>query len=191
MIQASQERTGASWNSMIRQGIKSYSRTLVAVLLWAASPVVPAEIYDITELQQPDTSSSAMTGFYAVTPNGKTTPEDPLESGFATSAGSDFDPERSAVEETESPPEGNDSDQATDTKKKKPESRTIRIRIKPNQPKRNLADQFQCERHGLYYTNDGRCIVPAFGYYTQPLPHPRTGPGMAPMDARSKVKSSR
>jgi len=176
---------------MIKQGVKSYSRSLVAVLLWTASPVVPAEIYDITELQHPDTSSSAMTGFYAVTPDGNTILEDPLESGFAISAGSDFNPDRSADVAADPATAGNESGQATDTKKKQPESRTIRIRIKPNRPERNLLDQFQCERHGLYYTSDGRCVVPAFGHFIQPLPHPLTRPGMAPLDARSKVNSSR
>jgi hypothetical protein len=178
---------------MIRQGVKSYSRTLVAVLLWAASPVFPAEIYDITELQQPDTSSSAMTGFYTVTPDGRTTLEDPLESGFAISAGSDFDPQRQIEDEEENEPAatGTESDKASGSKQKQPETQSIRITIKPQRLERNLAEQFQCERHGLYYTNDGRCIVPAFGYYTQPIPRPPTGSGMRPWVPGAKVKSSR
>ena len=176
---------------MISQGKYFYRGPLAVLFLGGVSSAALAEIYDITELQQPDTSSASLSGFYAVTPDGKTTLEDPLESGFAISAGSDFNPERSADVEADPATAGNESGQSTDTKKKQPESRTIRIRIKPNRPERNLADQFQCERHGLYYTSDGRCIVPAFGYYIQPLPHPPARPGMAPMDARSKVKSSR
>jgi hypothetical protein len=160
-------------------GAKAASCLLVVVCLGIDSPVVPAEIVDVTELQQPDSSRAAMAGFYTVTPDGETTREDPLESGFATSAGSDFDPERAVEAGTEPATPEKDSKEESSTKKKKPETRTIRIRVKRKPPQRNLADQFQCERHGFYYTTDGRCILPAYSYpQVTPLPKPGMRPGM-------------
>ena len=157
------------------QGVKSVSCPLVIVFLWIHSPIVLAEIYDITELQQPDTTSPAMTGFYDVSPQGESTPEDPMESGFATSASSDFDPERSAEEESDADSSGKNSDETSSSEKKNRETRTILIRVKRKPPERDLASQFQCERHGFYYTNDGRCILPAYGHSAltpRPLPEP-------------------
>ncbi len=165
---------------MMFRTVKSYSCPLVAVLLNMYSPLIQAEIYDITELQQPDTSSPAMTGFYTVTPEGKTTLEDPLESGFATSAGSDFNPERSAVVEPGADATGKLAEKESRREKKARETRTILIRARRKTPERNRADQFQCERHGFYYTNDGRCILPAYGHLPimpqpQPPPQPKRG----------------
>ena len=175
--------TNGTWNSIINtvtcQRVKSVSCPLVVLFLGIHSHVILAEIYDITELQQPDTSSPAMTGFYTVTPDGKTTLEDPLESGFATSAGSDFNPERSPEEEFGANSPGNNSEKESRREKKNRETRTILIRAKRKRPERNRADQFQCERHGFYYTNDGRCILPAYGYLPirpQPLPKPDMRP---------------
>ena len=155
------------------QGVKPASCLLVVIFLWIHSPIVLAEIYDITELQQQDTSSPAMTGFYTVTPDGKTTLEDPLESGFATSAGSDFDPERSPEEASDADSSGKNAEKASSSEKNNRKTRTVRIRVKRKAPERDLAAQFQCERHGFYYTNDGRCIIPAYGYapvISPPLP---------------------
>jgi len=160
---------------MTCQHVKSFSCPLVIVLLGMQSPAMQAEIYDITELQQPDTTSPAMAGFYNVNPDGESTAEDPLESGFATSAGSNFDPERSPEEEADANSSGGNAEKASSSEKKKRETRTVRIRVKRKPPQRDLAAQFQCERHGFYYTNDGRCILPAYGYsplIPRPLPEP-------------------
>ena len=151
---------------------------LVLVLLCIHCPGAWAEIVDINELQQPDKSSgSAMAGFYTVTPDGETILEDPVESGFAITAGSDFDPERSQEEEPESEAPEQQTEKASSIKKKK---RTIRIRVKRKPPQRDLASQYQCERHGLYYTNDGRCIVPAYQHYIPAIPQPLPSGGMHP-----------
>jgi len=150
---------------------------LILVLLGIHCPGASAEIYDINDLQQPDKSSAAMAGFYTVTPDGETTQEDPVESGFAISAGSDFDPERSQEEESEPESSEQQTEKVSSSKKKK---RTIRIRVKRKPPQRDLASQFQCERHGLYYTNDGRCIVPAYQHYLPAIPRPMPGGGMHP-----------
>ena len=56
---------------MTCQHVKSFSCPLVIVLLGMQSPAMQAEIYDITELQQPDTTSPAMAGFYNVNPYGE------------------------------------------------------------------------------------------------------------------------
>ena len=185
--------TNGTWNSIINtvtcQRVKSVSCPLVVLFLGIHSPVILAEIYDITELQQPDTSSPAMAGFYSVTPDGETTLEDPLESGFATSAGSDFDPERPAEEEAGSDSAEKKSVTASDNKKESRETRTVRIRVKRKAPRRDLASRFQCERHGFYYTNDGRCILPTFGH-SPVLPQPSPESGMHHPDAKIKVKSS-
>jgi len=162
------------------QAIGLSSCLWLAVFLGIDNPAVPAEVVDISDLQQPDNSSAAMAGFYTVTPEGETLLEDPLESGFATSTGSDFDPERAVETEAEPGSSGKESKEESRAKKKRPEKRTIRIRIKREPPQPNLADQFQCERHGFYYTKDGRCILPAYGYPPAVMPHPLPNPGMRP-----------
>lgn len=165
---------------MACQHVISVSCSLLIAFLGMQSPATRAEIYDITDLQQPDTTSPAMTGFYTVTPDGETTAEDPLESGFATSASGDFDLERSSREEDEPAPSGQNAEKAANTSRKNKETRTVRIRVKRQPPQRDLAAQFQCERHGFYYTNDGRCVAPAYGHL--PLsPQPLPGHDMRPM----------
>ena len=167
---------------MTCQYVKSISCPLVIVLLVTQSPAIQAEIYDITELQQPDTTSPAMAGFYHVNPDGESTAEDPLESGFATSAGSNFDPERSPDETPDANSSGVNAEKAPRIEKKKRKTRTVRIRVKRKPPQRDLTAQFQSKRHGFYYTNDGRCGAPAYGYGHRPLiPQPLPGHDMRPM----------
>ena len=161
----------------IKSVLKSIGRPLVAVLLGMHCTMAQAEIVDITELQQPDKSSAAMAGFYTVTPDGETTLDDPVESGFAISAGSDFDPERSTEEKPQPEPSEQETEKTSGSKAKK---RTVRIRVKRKPPQRDLASQFQCERHGFYYTNDGRCILPAYQHYIPAIPQPLPGGGMHP-----------
>lgn len=158
---------------MTGQVVKAIRYPLFMVLLGVHCPAAQAEIYDITELQQPDNSSAAMAGFYTITPDGETTLEDPVKSGFAISAGSDFDPER-IIEEKDDP------ENTSGNEKNTREKRTIRIRVKRKPPQRDLASQFQCERHGFYYTNDGRCILPAYQHYIPAIPQPLPGGGTHP-----------
>ena len=162
---------------MTGQFVNAIRYPLILGLLSMGCFVAQAEVYDISELQQPNNSSAAMAGFYTVTPDGETILEDPVESGFAISAGSDFDPERSQEEEPV-PESSEQQNEKTSTSKKK--KRTIRIRVKRKPPQRDMASQFQCERHGLYYTNDGRCIVPAYQHYLPTIPQPMPGGGMHP-----------
>lgn len=163
---------------MTCQFAKSVGCRLAMALLGICCTTALAEVYDITELQQPDNSSSAMTGFYTVTPDGETILEDPVESGFAITAGSDFDPERSPEEASDPDSAEKASEPKSGSKKKKQETRTVRIRVKRKPPERSRADQFQCERHGFYYTNDGRCILPAYQHYLPTIPQPLPGGGM-------------
>ena len=176
--------TNIRWNSTINtimcQCVKSVGYPLVIIFLGIHSPVLLAEIYDITELQQPDTTSPAMAGFYNVTPDGEQTAEDPLQSGFATSASGNFDPQRPSQEEDEPDNSGQGTEKSPNSNKKNQETRTIRIRARRKRPARNRADQFQCERHGFYYTNDGRCIIPAYGHLPV-IPQPLPGTGRHPV----------
>ena len=162
---------------MTCQYLKSVSCPLALVFLGMQSPAIRAEIYDITELQQLDTTSPAMTGFYNVTPDGETTAEDPLESGFATSASGNFDLEQSPRGEDEPDTPEQKTEKSSNSNRK---TRTVRIRVKRKPPERDLTAQFQCERHGFYYTNDGRCVAPAYGNLPL-IPQPLPGHDMRPM----------
>ncbi|MEN8206297.1 MAG: hypothetical protein ABFS24_09815 [Pseudomonadota bacterium] len=166
---------------MTCQFIIPASHSLAVVLLGMHCTMASAEIYDITELQQPDNSSAAMTGFFTVTPDGKTTREDPVKSGFAISAGSDFDPERASEKAPDTDASGQNPEQASRSEKKARKKRTVRIRVKRKPPEQNLANQFQCERHGFYYTDDGRCILPTYQHYIPAIPQPLPRGGMRPM----------
>jgi hypothetical protein len=152
------------------------------VILLACSHAMAIEIIDVRKQHQQASPGQPVTGFYAVTPDGKTKPIDPVKSGLATSGTSDLStvdsepPNRSAS--TEELPELEPATKKTS--KDKP--RKVRIRIKRKPPERNLADQFQCERHGFYYTNDGRCILPSYGHLPV-IPHLLPTPGVPPMMA--------
>ena len=155
-------------------------RLATLVILLACSHAMAIEIIDVRKQHQQASPGQPVTGFYAVTPDGKTKPIDPVKSGLATSGTADLStvdsepPNRSAS--TEELPELEPATKKTS--KDKP--RKVRIRIKRKPPERNLADQFQCERHGFYYTNDGRCILPSYGH--QPvMPQLLPSPGVAPM----------
>ena len=157
-------------------------RLATLVILLACSHAMAVEIIDARDLHQQKSSDQPVTGFYAVTPDGKTKPIDPVKSGLATSGTADLStvdsepPNRSAS--TEELPELEPATKKTS--KDKP--RKVRIRIKRKPPERNLADQFQCERHGFYYTNDGRCILPSSGHLPV-IPHLLPTPGVPPMMA--------
>ena len=150
------------------------------VILLACSHAMAIEIIDVRKQHQQASPGQPVTGFYAVTPDGKTKPIDPVKSGLATSGTSDLStvdsepPNRSAS--TEELPELEPATKKTS--KDKP--RKVRIRIKRKPPERNLADQFQCERHGFYYTNDGRCILPSYGHLPV-MPHLLPTPGVSPI----------
>jgi hypothetical protein len=157
-------------------------RLATLVILLACSHAMAIEIIDVRKQHQQASPGQPVTGFYAVTPDGKTKPIDPVKSGLATSGTSDLStvdsepPNRSAS--TEELPELEPATKKTS--KDKP--RKVRIRIKRKPPERNLADQFQCERHGFYYTNDGRCILPSYGHLPV-IPHLLPTPGVPPMMA--------
>jgi hypothetical protein len=44
---------------------------------------------------------------------------------------------------------------------KKPKSKSVKITVNRKQKQRDTQAEWQCERAGFYYTNDGRCVAPA------------------------------
>ena len=145
-------------------------RLATLVILLACSHAMAIEIIDVRKQNQQASPGQPVTCFYAVTPDGKTRPIDPVKSGLATSGSTDF-----YKQEVEPP------DQETAKKKaSKDKPRTVRIRITRKPPERSLSDQFQCERHGFYYTNDGRCILPSYGHLPV-MPHLLPTPGVSPI----------
>jgi hypothetical protein len=121
-----------------------------------------AEAIDVRDLGQPDNSAAAMAGFYFVNPQGASIAMDPVEAGLATSSSADF-----SAQPPDKPPaahgsEDTLSDEPTHGNDDENKPRRVFVRIKRKPPKRSLSKQFQCERHGFYYTNDGRCVRPAW-----------------------------
>ena len=140
------------------------------VMLLTGSKALAVEIIDARDLHGQQTSGQPVTGFYSVTPDGETRPIDPVESGLATAGSTDLSPEEGEPPQPSADTEESQEQQASKQKTSQDKPRKVRIRIKRKPPERSLADQFQCERHGFYYTNDGRCILPSYGH--QPvMPH--------------------
>jgi hypothetical protein len=151
-------------------------------MLLAGSYTNAVEIIDARDLHQQKSSDQPVTGFYAVTPDGKTKPIDPVESGLATSGTADLSTTGSEPHSRSASTEELPEQEPAKKKARKDKPRKVRIRIKRKPPERDLADQFQCERHGFYYTNDGRCILPAYGHLPV-MPHLLPSPGVPPMMA--------
>ena len=157
-------------------------RLATLVILLACSHAMAIEIIDVRKQHQQASPGQPVTGFYAVTPDGKTRPIDPVKSGLATSGSTDF--YKQEVEPPEQPLKTQEPPDQETAKKKasKDKPRKVRIRITRKPPERSLSDQFQCERHGFYYTNDGRCILPSYGHLPV-MPHLLPTPGVPPMIA--------
>lgn len=156
---------------MLSRFVKSATWPLVLLLLGVNHLRAQAEVYVVTELQQPVTTSPTMTGFYNVSPDGDTTLMDPVKSGFAINASSGSHPQQSAEGKRKTAPPEPVNRKASRRKVNNTKSRTIRIRARHTRPERDLANQFQCERHGFYYTRDDRCILPGY-HYDLPVPKP-------------------
>ena len=155
-------------------------RLATLVILLACSHSMAIEIIDVRKQHQQASPGQPVTGFYAVTPDGKTRPIDPVKSGLATSGSTDF--YKQEVEPPEQPLKTQEPPDQETAKKKtsKDKPRKVRIRITRKPPERSLSDQFQCERHGFYYTNDGRCILPSYGHLPV-MPHLLPTPGVSPI----------
>ncbi len=157
-------------------------RLATLVILLVSSNAIAVEIIDARDLHQQKSSDQPVTGFYAVTPDGKTKPIDPVKSGLATSGTADLSTVDSEPANRSASTEELPELEPAKKKTSKDKPRKVRIRIKRKPPERNLADQFQCERHGFYYTNDGRCILPSYGHLPV-MPHLLPSPGVPPMMA--------
>lgn len=117
----------------------------------------------------------AMVRFYGVGPSGRSAPEDPLATGFALDSSASFDPAARVSDAAAQPEEAADTRQ---TLHKHSPPLTNRLEY-PSQRRRDSFsrefDEYRCERHGFFYTADGRCVVPAGRHITR-LPHDRPGP---------------
>lgn len=151
-----------------RQSLCYQLATLVTLL--ACSNAVAVEIIDIRKQHQQTSPGQPVTGFYAVTPDGKTRPIDPVKSGLATTGSTDLSTIEGAAPNRPPNTEEQTEQEATKKKSSHDKPRKIRVRITRKPPERSLSDQFQCERHGFYYTNDGRCILPSWGHLPV-MPH--------------------
>ena len=153
---------------------------MVLALLLTGSQVPAVEIIDARDLHGQQASDQPVTGFYSVTPEGETRPIDPVESGLATAGSTDLSPEDGEPPQPSTDTQESRTQKSSKKKTGQDKPRKVRIRIKRKPPERSLADQFQCERHGFYYTNDGRCILPAYGHLPV-IPHLLPSPGVPPM----------
>jgi hypothetical protein len=144
------------------------------MLLLHAQIAVATEAIDVRDLGQPDNSTPAMAGFYFVSPQGELITLDPVEAGLATTSSSDFSAPPPARSSAESRSEDSESSKPARANSDEDKPQRVLVRIKRKPPDRRLSKQYQCERHGLYYTNDGRCILPAWiqPRVKQPLLYP-------------------
>jgi hypothetical protein len=132
------------------------------LLMLQVQLAMATEVIDVRRLGQADSSTPAMAGFYIVNPRGESIAVDPVKAGLATTGSADF----GAPPGARPPASGGREDSVSDKPVRayddqdRPRRRQMRLRRKP--PDRSLSKQFRCERHGLYYTNDGRCILPAW-----------------------------
>lgn len=121
-------------------------------------------------------TAPAMVQFYGVDRTGMSFPENPLGSGFALDSSASFDPASRESGAAAQPKEAVDAGQ---TRHENPVSLTIRLVYPSRQRRRSFRselDEFQCERHGFFYTAGGRCVVPAWQRASRlPRGHPGGG----------------
>jgi hypothetical protein len=125
--------------------------------------------------QPPDGGTEpAMVRFYGVGPAGMSAPENPLATGFALDSSASFDPASRESGAAAQPEEAADTGR---TLHKNPAPQTIHTEY-TGQRRRDFFrwgfDELRCERHGFFYTADGRCVVPAWRHTTR---MPRDLPG--------------
>lgn len=97
--------------------------------------------------------------FYVVQANGALRAEDPVRSGFAIGADPRLSGERDPTQKVRvsgKPPAA-------------PPRSAVAVRRQPP-PERDASEAFRCERIGLYYTQDGRCVMPATADFQRPGP---------------------
>jgi hypothetical protein len=150
------------------------------LLLLQVQIAMATEAIDVRQLGQTDKSTPAMAGFYVVNPEGELIAVDPVAAGLATTSSADFSaplPAKPAAARGSEDSVSRSPAQAYDDQDK---PRRAFVRSKRKRPDRSLSKQLQCERHGLYYTNDGRCILPAWSN-PRVKPHLLSPPGAVPL----------
>lgn len=138
---------------------------VLVIALGSCLPVATAEIYDASQLRAPETGSgSTMANFYTVNPDGESVREDPVESGFALTASGSFDPAQRQATIDEEKNKADKKDEATSPASSRSSTKIIVKKTTRRKSKRSFLKSYkevQCERHGFFYTSDGRCVVPA------------------------------
>jgi len=101
--------------------------------------------------------SASPAGFFLVDENGRSVPEDPVASGFAQA------PDRPpAAKLRPAPPDSRDPQPIASHRV------TIKVRSEADRRETDPTAAWRCETAGFYYTQDGRCVAPA--YRREPAP---------------------
>lgn len=149
---------------------------LALPLCWC-TPYATAEIYEAAALQPQKVGPGlALAAFYTVDRSGESVPEDPVASGFALSSSGSFARSHQATDETATDQEKHATRARSGDKETRTPPVSIRIEVvSRRQPSsfRRQREEFKCERPGLFYTSDDRCVVPATSRVTRIRPHPQ------------------
>jgi hypothetical protein len=113
--------------------------------------------------------------FYRLDAAGKPVRENPVRSGFALDSTASYEP-----------PQPGRQGRAAPVIVVTPDRPRTSIRIEiPVRPDRRSFDgafrAFRCERHGFFFTSEGRCVVPAFGRRMVPRARPQPRQRSAPI----------
>lgn len=126
--------------------MNSAKKNLGWFLLGLCSPHVLA---DQTEIQYRSVLVPTMAAFYAIDSEGRSVPEAPSVPSISSPNANDS---QSVVKDRPRLKRG--------AHHKRSSRRVVSIRVR-----RTIYDAreaFRCERHGFYYTTDGRCVLPKF-----------------------------
>lgn len=110
-------------------------------------------------------SATAVGRFYVVQANGELRAEDPVHSGVAIGADPRLSGERDPTQKV----------RVSGTPPAAPARDALTVRHQPP-PEHDASEAFRCERIGLYYTQDGRCVMPAAAKVRAPGAPPGAGP---------------
>ena len=136
-------------------------------------------------------TAPAMVRFYGVDGAGMSAPENPLDSGFALDSSASF----TSVSRSSGAP--GQAEEAGQTRQEHSVPLSIRLEYPSQRRKdsfRRQFDEFQCERHGFFYTARGRCVVPARRQSTRisgdhPVSrHRHTNPVRSPLPPAAPVR---
>jgi len=107
-------------------------------------------------------TAPALVRFYGVGPAGTSAPENPLATGFALDSSASFDPASRDSGAAARPEEAADTGRTLHEDPAPPGSHTEYTGQRRRDFFRSEFDELRCERHGFFYTADGRCVVPAW-----------------------------